>query len=111
MEEENYVFYNRLKDLISESGLSANKIERDLGYPRNTLQNYKNGQEPSAARLKEISKYFGVTIEYLIGDNEASKVMPLDIFFEKLSLDQKKELTILCQKWVMTSISTNSDNK
>lgn len=109
MEVENNIFYKRLKELIEESGMSSNQVERDLGYPRNTLQNYKTGQEPSALRLKEISNYFGVTIEYLIGSSENAKIAPLDVFFRKLSFDQKRDLTLICQKWIMSALNNEND--
>lgn len=43
----NDLFYHRLKELVESSGKSANQIERELGYPRNSLNNYKLGGEPS----------------------------------------------------------------
>lgn len=43
----NDLFYHRLKELVESSGKSANQIERKLGYPRNSLNNYKLGGEPS----------------------------------------------------------------
>ena len=44
---ENQLFYPRLEELIRLSKKSFNQVERDLGYPRNALHNYKNGVEPS----------------------------------------------------------------
>lgn len=62
-------FYNRIKKLSKEQKKSFNKIERDLGYPRNTLYNYKT-KEPSEERLRALSRYFGVSEDYLSGKLE-----------------------------------------
>lgn len=60
--------YLRLKELAQASEKSFNKIERELNYPRNALHNYKEGREPLGTRLIELAHYFGVTPEYLLGE-------------------------------------------
>ena len=60
------IFYLRLKALTHESGNSFNQIERELGYTRNALANYKNGGVPSGIRLMELANYFKVLPDYLI---------------------------------------------
>ncbi|MCC4119919.1 helix-turn-helix domain-containing protein [Lactococcus lactis] len=94
------LFYNRLKRLVQQSGKSINQIERELGYSRNALHNYKNGVEPSGTRLIEISNYFGVTPEYLIGKDSQSYTLPLKNFFNRLNTKQKCEMIILCKDWL-----------
>lgn len=69
---------------------SFNQVERDLGYPRNALHNYKNGVEPSGIRLIELAHYFGVTPEYLLGINNDPKNNGTRIIFESLNDYQKK---------------------
>jgi transcriptional regulator with XRE-family HTH domain len=63
------MFYEILKSLAEEHSKSLNQIERELGYPRNALNQYKKGNIPSAKRTAEIAKYFGVTTNYLLGDD------------------------------------------
>lgn len=64
------MFYERLQSLASEANKSFNQIERELGYPRNALNAYKQGTTPSAKRTEEIAKYFGVTTNYLLGSDK-----------------------------------------
>ncbi|WP_394852280.1 hypothetical protein [Lactococcus lactis] len=55
---EESVFYQRLKTEIQLSGKNFNQVERELGYPRNSLNNYKsNATEPSG---NSISGTFGL---------------------------------------------------
>ena len=63
----NYTFYNRLKMLSDYYDKSINEVEKDLNYPRNALHNYKGKRLPSGTRLIELSRYFNVSPEYLIG--------------------------------------------
>lgn len=62
------MFYETLKSLAEEHSKSLNQIERELGYPRNALNQYKKGNIPSAKRTAEIAEYFGVTSDYLLGN-------------------------------------------
>ena len=47
MAQEYLFVYSRLKLLIKEAHKSFNQVERELGYPRNTLKNYKYKKKPS----------------------------------------------------------------
>lgn len=66
------MLYDQLSKLIKESGKSINQIERELGYPRNTLTTYKRSN-PSTKRLNELAEYFNVTVDYLLGRDEEPK--------------------------------------
>ena len=67
------MFYEILKSLAAERSKSLNQIERELGYPRNALNDYKKGNIPSAKRTAEIAEYFGVSTDYLLG-REKNKI-------------------------------------
>lgn len=97
-------FYQRLEQLQRSSKKSFNQIEKDLGYPRNALNNYKLGGIPSGKRLLEMAEYFNVTPDYLLGIKKTLTVPSLSIFFEKLELKEKMEMCELCQKWLFTLI-------
>jgi transcriptional regulator with XRE-family HTH domain len=102
---DNKIFYERLVELKEMSGKSFNQIERELGYPRNSLANYKFGRVPSATRLIEISNFFEVSPKYLLNEPESEiKNISMKMFFKNLNLVQKKELAIIVQKWVLTSV-------
>lgn len=63
-------FYCAIKELCNREGKSMNRVERDLGLPRNAINNYKSGGEPSVYRVKLLAKYFGVSIDYLLGERD-----------------------------------------
>ncbi|MDN6389951.1 MAG: helix-turn-helix domain-containing protein [Lactococcus lactis] len=83
-----------------------NRVEKDLGYPRNALHNYKKGGSiPSGIRLMELANYFDVTPEFLIGkDSLLKKKQDLTSreIFDNMSLSQRHEIAELCQEWLLS---------
>ncbi|MDG4983872.1 helix-turn-helix domain-containing protein [Lactococcus lactis] len=96
---EETIFYSRLKQEIKKSRKSTNQIERELGYSRNSLHNYKNGTEPSGTRLIEIAEYFHVSPKFLIGKTDISSENSPIILFDQLDDVQKFEMLKLCHNW------------
>lgn len=103
MEQESK-FYLRLKSLSSELGKSINQVEKELGYSRNALHNYNENHMPSALRLIELSDYFEVSPNYLIGKSDVlnSNKLCLNDMFDNLSLNEKMELFSICTRWVIS---------
>lgn len=101
---ENNLFYNRLLEQVRLRNTSINQIERELGYPRNALHNYKLGREPSATRLVELANYFDVSPQYLIGENNEIPERSLEMFFKKLSIKDKKEILRISVLWFLKKI-------
>lgn len=64
--------FERIKKLVEESKKSMNEIDRELGYPRNTLSGLQN-RKPSIGRLNEIAEYFNVSTDYLLGRTDRPK--------------------------------------
>ncbi|KZK39186.1 helix-turn-helix transcriptional regulator [Lactococcus taiwanensis] len=94
------IFYTRLRTLSHKLGKSLNQVEKELGYPRNSLNNYKNHQMPSGVRLMEIADYFKVTPDYLLGKSNSMQIESVNEIFEELSPKQKIEMYDLCKDWL-----------
>lgn len=63
-----------LKKIREDKHLNQQKVALDLNISREALSYYENGKrEPSFALLKIMSKYFGVSIHYLITGEEFKK--------------------------------------
>lgn len=109
-------FYERLKELAEASNKSFNQVEKELGYSRNALSNYKNKTMPSAIRLLELAEYFDVTPQYLMGYDdihfkEKSKDSLAEFIFKNLSKNQKLEMYRLSQEWLLDEKKANSVKK
>ncbi|GFH40843.1 helix-turn-helix domain-containing protein [Lactococcus insecticola] len=65
------MFFEIIKSLANEKKLSINQLERELGYSRNSLANYKSKKsKPSAKRVDELAKFFNVSTDYLLGNTD-----------------------------------------
>ncbi len=58
----------RLKELREEKGLTQNQLAEKLGINSVTYLHYEKEQrEPPLSLLAEIAKFYGVTVDYLLG--------------------------------------------
>ncbi len=64
------MFYERLKALLKERGLSDKQFLADVKLSKNTMTNWKNGVVPTHRTLVYIANYLGVSVEYLKGESE-----------------------------------------
>ena len=63
--------YERFEELLKDTGKTAYKVSKDTGISTATLTSWKQGKyTPKPDKLKLIADYFGVQIEYLIGESE-----------------------------------------
>ena len=64
-------FNERLKELRIRAGISQEKLARELGASIKSIGNYELGHAlPSAEQLPKIAKYFGVSIDSLLTEQE-----------------------------------------
>lgn len=60
-----------LKEIRKAKNLNQQKVAMDLNISREALSHYENGKrEPSLSMLQKMSKYFNVSIDYLITGKE-----------------------------------------
>lgn len=74
------MFWEIYVDLCGERGLSPNSVARELGFSTGTCTWWKKGRMPQMGALTKIAKYFGVTVEYLLGNQaeEQKEKAPTD---------------------------------
>ena len=94
---------DRILNLGKENDMTANKITVTCGLQSNSFTHWKNrGQKPSLDALIKIADYFGVSLDYLVGrDNALPDVIkrptpqiPTDIIemWQKLTPSQQSEV-------------------
>ena len=62
--------FDRIKLLAKERGKSLNRIEEELGLPKNVLYRMKTSGTPSSDKLEAVANYFNVSVDYLLGRTE-----------------------------------------
>jgi len=79
--------YEIFDNLLKLSGVSAYKVSKETGISQTTLSDWKRGRSiPKTDKLQQLADYFGVTLNYLLG-NESFRYMPT-----KLNLRMRKIL-------------------
>ena len=68
------MYYRRLKDLREDKDLVQKEVAAYLGIDQRVYSNYETGKrEPSLELLVAMSRYFNVSINYLITGEEFEK--------------------------------------
>ncbi|MBQ3193469.1 MAG: helix-turn-helix transcriptional regulator [Oscillospiraceae bacterium] len=60
------MFFNRLKALCDERGISPYKACMDIGLNRSAVAKWKTGGQPNGTTAAKLAEYFGVTTDYLL---------------------------------------------
>ena len=98
------ILYERLFALCQERGITAYRMCKDTGVQPSVMTDLKMGrrQTVKAETAAKIAAYFGVSVDYLLGNEEQKKpTAPKDSELDELVKDElvgfygdvKKELT------------------
>ena len=91
--------YSLLKEnvfrLIKECGFSVRKVERDLGFGYGTLTAW-DVHMPSIDKVEKVAAYFGVTVDYLLGNMDKPEEIDFLRYFHdnselRMLFDELKE--------------------
>lgn len=66
-------FAQRLSGLMDSHALTNYQLAKDLDIHPTTVTNWLSGKTPRKKTLAILSAYFGVSIEYLLGNEEQKK--------------------------------------
>ena len=64
-------FYERIRELRIEKGLSQTELANATGLSQSAITLWENGQRsPGAEAIIILSRFFGVTTDYLLGEED-----------------------------------------
>lgn len=67
--------YKIFEALLAERGVTAYQVAKATGISTGSLSDWKNGRSsPKVEKLKKIADYFGVSVDYLLGNEEKPAV-------------------------------------
>ncbi|WP_226894293.1 helix-turn-helix domain-containing protein [Paraclostridium bifermentans] len=73
--EKMATFNERLRNLRKEKQITIEQLANDLGSAKSTISRYENGlREPKKDFLELLSKYFDVSVDYLLGNTDERKL-------------------------------------
>ena len=64
------MFWDRYFALCHSVGKTPNRVGKELGVSSGTITFWKKGKVPHHGTLLKIADYFGVTVDYLLGQNQ-----------------------------------------
>ncbi len=71
--------YDRIKELADNRRKTISEIENDIGFSDNYIYSLKR-KKPTSANLEKLADYFNVSVDYLLGREEAKPVNePIDL--------------------------------
>ena len=67
--------YEKIIALCNEKGIKGGKMCTDIGMSKGILTDLKMGRQAgiSTANAQKIASYFGVSVDYLLGEEETKK--------------------------------------
>ena len=66
------MFYEKLKRLCFERGISVSKMAIDLKISTTTVTGWKRGSKPQPAQVKKIVEYFDISTDELLSETPAA---------------------------------------
>ena len=72
--------YKKIKELAIQKHISIRQLEEKLGFANATLRRWDKNK-PSVDKIQAVAKFFNVSVDYLLG-NEEKKELP------ELTVDQ-----------------------
>lgn len=68
LEKYNGIFPTRLREVMKEQRITITALAKELNVSRQTVSLYYNGSmEPNIERIRKISRYLGISVDYLLG--------------------------------------------
>lgn len=85
--------YEKIKELAAQKNISIRQLEEKLGFANATLRRW-NKNKPSVDKIQAVAKYFNVSVDYLLGNEELKKTnKPVDL--KKLSVRKNQHLGMI----------------
>ncbi len=99
--------YEIFEHLLQIRGVSTYRVAKETGIPQQTFSKWKNGiSTPKADKLQKIADYFGVTVEYLMGNDKTITKEDIELQNYLEELRTRPELKML---FSLTKNATKAD--
>lgn len=97
--KNNMELLKKIRVLCAEQGISVSKLERECGFSKNSVIKWSKNM-PSGDKILRVAQYFGVTVDYLLGNNQTQESELPEMYFSFIrgakDLDlSKKDLDLL----------------
>jgi len=87
----------RIRNLCKEHGISMRRLERDNEFGNGLVSKWSNSS-PSVAYLQKVALYFGVSINYLLGEKEVEDTGSKYMFPYNIVAESREEYSVEDEK-------------
>ena len=99
--------YEIFEHLLQIRGVSTYRVAKETGIPQQTFSKWKNGISiPKVDKLQKIADYFGVSVEYLMGNDRTITKEDIELQNYLEELRTRPELKML---FSLTKNATKAD--
>lgn len=104
------VFMQRMKETMQEKGIRQTDLVEKTGIDKGALSSYMNGRYmPNAEKVAKIAKALGVSVDYLLGKEEAQTEKPPKIHEVSVLGKVAAGVPISAQEDIIGSIWTDKE--
>lgn len=65
------IIFQRISALCAERGIAISRLEKELGLANSSILKWRDiKRSPSVISARAVANYFGVSIEYLLGETD-----------------------------------------
>ena len=72
------MFWEKFLEICNARGESPNGVAKKIGVASCSVTSWKNGGRPRDSTLLKLASYFGVTADYLLGNEPTSPAAPTE---------------------------------
>ena len=83
----------RIRNLCKEHGISMRRLERDNEFGNGLVSKWSTSS-PSVLYLQKVAKYFGVSINYLLGEKEIEESESKYVFPHNIVAESRIEYSV-----------------
>lgn len=65
--------YERIKDIAKSKGYSINKLEKELGFARSSINKF-NTNKPSIEKIQQIADFLDVSVDTIMGKDNSTEL-------------------------------------
>jgi transcriptional regulator with XRE-family HTH domain len=66
------MFWDTFVELCNKQNKKPNPVAKELGISSGAVTRWKNGSVPQSTIVHKIADYFGVSVDYLLGEEKAT---------------------------------------
>lgn len=83
------MFFERVTELCQKKGISLSAAAKEIGLSNSAITYWKRGAVPKSSTVQKLADYFGVTVDYLLG-NTGSPLIFRPSHAAPIAFDEKK---------------------